>query len=263
LIHAGDVSWVGSEPQLIDFFKWFDRQAFKHKIFIAGNHDLMFEQNPKQAQSLIPKSIIYLEESCVTIEGLKIYGTPITPYFFNWAFNRYPGQDIEQHMRKIPNDTDILISHGPPYGILDANAKGEHCGCPSMLSKIQEVKPKLLICGHIHEGYGRLPVVGVARRLARMLTNNDFFHSTHFNKITFYIHFLPCYLLSSRTLEKNSNVGGAAGVLTQTTAESFVGDSARLPARNSKAKRKCGCHVMKKPRTSRGFLLLYQLGVNV
>jgi Icc-related predicted phosphoesterase len=156
LIHAGDISWVGSEPQLIDFFKWFDRQAFKHKIFIAGNHDLMFEQNPKQAQSLIPKNIIYLEESCVTIEGLKIYGTPITPYFFNWAFNRYPGQDIEQHTRKIPNDADILISHGPPYGILDANAKGEHCGCPSLLSKIQEVKPKLLICGHIHEGYGRL-----------------------------------------------------------------------------------------------------------
>lgn len=155
LIHAGDVSWVGSEPQLIDFFKWFDNQDFKHKIFIAGNHDLMFERNPTQAQSLIPKSIIYLEESSVTIEGIKIYGTPITPYFFNWAFNRYPGQDIEQHTRKIPNDTDILISHGPPYGILDANAKGEHCGCPSLLSKVQEVKPKLLICGHIHEGYGR------------------------------------------------------------------------------------------------------------
>ncbi|MBL7845554.1 MAG: metallophosphatase domain-containing protein [Cyclobacteriaceae bacterium] len=156
LIHAGDVSWVGSELQLIDFFKWFDKQDFKHKIFIAGNHDLMFERNPKQAQSLIPKDIIYLEESSVTIEGVKIYGTPITPYFFNWAFNRYPGQDIEQHTRKIPNDTDILITHGPPYGILDANAKGEHCGCPSLLSKIQEVKLKLLICGHIHEGYGRV-----------------------------------------------------------------------------------------------------------
>ena len=156
LIHAGDVSWVGSELQLIDFFKWFDKQDFKHKIFIAGNHDLMFERNPKQAQSLIPKSIIYLEESSVTIEGIKIYGTPITPYFFNWAFNRYPGQDIEQHTQQIPNDTDILITHGPPYGILDANVKGEHCGCPSLLSKIQEVKPKLLICGHIHEGYGRL-----------------------------------------------------------------------------------------------------------
>lgn len=156
LIHAGDVSWVGSELQLIDFFKWFDKQDFKHKIFIAGNHDLMFERNPKQAQSLIPKSIIYLEESSVTIEGIKIYGTQITPYFFNWAFNRYPGQDIEQHTQKIPNDTDILITHGPPYGILDANVKGEHCGCPSLLSKIQEVKPKLLICGHIHKGYGRL-----------------------------------------------------------------------------------------------------------
>lgn len=156
LIQAGDLSWVGSELQLIDFFKWFAKQNFKHKIFIAGNHDLMFERNPIQAQSLIPKNIIYLEESSVTIEGIKIYGTPITPYFFNWAFNRYPGQDIEQHTRKIPNDTDILITHGPPCGILDANAKGEHCGCPSMLSKIQEVKPKLLICGHIHEGYGRL-----------------------------------------------------------------------------------------------------------
>lgn len=112
----------------------------------------MFERNPKQSQSLIPKSIIYLEESSVTISGIKIYGTPITPCFFNWAFNRYPGHDIELHAQKIPNDTDILITHGPPYGILDVNAKGEHCRCPSLSSRIQEVKPKQLICGHIHEG---------------------------------------------------------------------------------------------------------------
>jgi Icc-related predicted phosphoesterase len=105
---------------------------------------------------MIPENVIYLQESSITVDGFKIYGTPITPYFFNWAFNRHPGEDIEKHVNKIPTNVDILISHGPPYGILDVNVNGQHCGCPSLLSKVEELKPKLLVFGHIHEGYGQI-----------------------------------------------------------------------------------------------------------
>ncbi|WKZ59211.1 MAG: metallophosphatase domain-containing protein [Cyclobacteriaceae bacterium] len=156
LIHAGDVSAGGTESQIKDFLRWFSEQEFKYKIFIAGNHDFLFERDPETAKRLIPKNIIYLQESAITIEGYKLYGTPITPYFLNWAFNRHPGEDIEKHVNKIPTNVDILISHGPPYGILDVNVYGQHCGCPSLISKVEELKPKLLVCGHLHEGYGQI-----------------------------------------------------------------------------------------------------------
>lgn len=106
-------------------------------------------------KGLIPENVIYLQESSITVEGLKIYGTPITPYFLNWAFNCHPGEDIEKHVNKIPSDVNILISHGPPYGILDINTNGQHCGCPSLLAKVEKINPALLVCGHIHEGYGQ------------------------------------------------------------------------------------------------------------
>ncbi len=155
LIHAGDVSAGGTESQIKDFLRWFSEQDFKYKIFIAGNHDFLFERDLETAKGLIPENVIYLQESSITVEGFKIYGTPITPYFLNWAFNRHPGEDIEKHVNKIPPDVDILISHGPPYGILDINVNGHHCGCQSLSSKIEKIKPKLLICGHIHEAYGQ------------------------------------------------------------------------------------------------------------
>lgn len=155
LIHAGDISSTGTEDQIMNFMEWFKDQEFQYKIFISGNHDFLFERKPKTARQIIPESIIYLEESSINIEGLKIYGTPVTPYFLNWAFNRQPGKDIEKHVNRIPNDVDILISHGPPHGFLDVNSAGQHCGCPSLLAKVKTAKPKLMICGHIHEGYGQ------------------------------------------------------------------------------------------------------------
>ncbi|WKZ60540.1 MAG: metallophosphatase domain-containing protein [Cyclobacteriaceae bacterium] len=156
IIHAGDVSAGGTESQVKDFLMWFSEQEFRYKIFIAGNHDFLFEHDLETAKGLIPENVIYLQESSITIEGHKIYGTPITPYFLNWAFNRHPGEDIEKHINKIPSDIDILISHGPPYGILDINVNGQHCGCPALLSKVEEIKPKLSVCGHIHENYGQI-----------------------------------------------------------------------------------------------------------
>lgn len=154
IIHAGDFSSSSLQYDVEGFLNWFSSLNYKYKIFIAGNHDFLFERRPEFARSLIPERIVYLEETGVTIEGLNIWGTPITPYYYGWAFNRMAGDQIENHHKKIPDKLDILISHGPPYGILDRNSHGQHSGCTSLLKRIESVKPKYVLCGHIHEGYG-------------------------------------------------------------------------------------------------------------
>jgi len=154
LIHAGDVSAMGREREVKDFINWFANQPFQHKVFIAGNHDFLFENDPELATSYIPENVIYLNDSGVTIEGLNIWGSPIQPWFFDWAFNRQRGAEIEKHWQLIPDNTDILITHGPPLNIRDLTLSGENVGCESLLNKVQEVKPRYHIFGHIHEAYG-------------------------------------------------------------------------------------------------------------
>lgn len=157
LVHCGDICNRGTEYEVLQFINWFREQPFKYKIFIAGNHDWFFEQatNP-QIASIIPKGIHYLNDSGVTIEGLNIWGSPIQPTFFNWAFNRERGYEIKQHWDLIPNNTDILITHGPPFGVLDKTTQGEAVGCDMLLKKVDEINPKLHVFGHIHEAYGMI-----------------------------------------------------------------------------------------------------------
>ena len=155
LIHAGDISMKGEENEVVEFLNWFDRQDFEHKVLIAGNHDFYFErESEKQIQTILPKSIVYLKDSFTTINGLKIWGSPITPWFFNWAFNRHRGDPIKRHWDLIPIDTDILLTHGPIFRTLDTNSKGQHVGCKDLFNTVHEIKPKVHICGHIHESYG-------------------------------------------------------------------------------------------------------------
>lgn len=93
---------------------------YQYKIFIAGNHDFYFEDYSQQEiQEKLPENMYYLNDSGICIEGINIWGSPITPTFFNWAFNKDRGYDIIQHWQKIPDNTDILITHGPPNMILD------------------------------------------------------------------------------------------------------------------------------------------------
>lgn len=156
LIHAGDISQRGEENEIIDFLNWFSNCDFKYKIFIAGNHDFFFEETlEKDIQKIIPENIIYLCDSGVEVENIKIWGSPITPWFFDWAFNRHRGNQIEYHWQLIPSDTDILITHGPVFGKLDKTSRGENVGCEDLLHIIESIKPKVHICGHIHEGYGQ------------------------------------------------------------------------------------------------------------
>lgn len=157
LIHAGDITVEGRNSQVTDFLKWFGRQPHRHKIFIAGNHDFFFEQNTQaDVMAKLPAGVHYLNDSGVTIEGIHIWGSPVTPWFYDWAFNRQPGPDIRKHWDKIPAGTDILVTHGPPYGVLDKTHTGKNAGCADLLEKVKELSPKFHLFGHIHEAYGRV-----------------------------------------------------------------------------------------------------------
>lgn len=157
LVHAGDISYRGKLSEVTDFLDWFAKLPFDHKIFIAGNHDFYFEKAAAaDIKSLIPEGIIYLNDSGIEINGINIWGSPVTPWFHDWAFNRHRGADINKHWKQIPPDTNLLITHGPVFGILDTVINGSHVGDKELLRKIDDVKPAVHVCGHIHESYGRV-----------------------------------------------------------------------------------------------------------
>lgn len=112
---------------------------------------------PEESKEIIDKyDIIYLEDSYTIIDGVKIYGSPWQPEFYNWAFNLpRNGAILECKWSMIPEDTDILITHCPPFGILDVVKKRtDHLGCELLRNRIDIIKPKLNIFGHIHSGRG-------------------------------------------------------------------------------------------------------------
>jgi len=129
---------------------------YKHVLMIAGNHDWVFER--LEGARHVLKNIVYLEDSGTEIEGLKFWGSPHQPWFFDWAFNRpRNGAELAHYWSLIPNDTDVLITHGPPFGILDLPfGKGESAGCELLLKRVEEVKPLVHMFGHIHGSYGRM-----------------------------------------------------------------------------------------------------------
>lgn len=159
LIHAGDVSGRGTIKEVFDFLAWFNELPYTHKIFIAGNHDFYFERTSKividEVLSEFP-NIIYLNDSGVEIEGFKIWGSPVQPWFHDWAFNRVD-EKICKHWDMIPDDTDILITHGGARGAgyLNVVLEGQDVGCPYLAQKIGQLEHlKLFVHGHIHEGSG-------------------------------------------------------------------------------------------------------------
>jgi len=162
LIHAGDISSRGSKDEVINFLNWFEKQDAEHKIFIAGNHDFFFENaTEEEINAIIPTNITYLNDSGITIEDINIWGSPVQPWFHNWAFNRERGEEIIKHWKLIPKNTDILITHGPAYGILDRTIGNELVGCEDLLERVKEIKPKLFVFGHIHEAYGMKHAHGI------------------------------------------------------------------------------------------------------
>ena len=139
-----------------DFRAWLKTIPAKKIIGIAGNHDFIFQIKPQSVPDL---PWIYLQDSSIEFEGLKIYGSPWQPTFFNWAFN-LDEKDLVEKWKLIPSDVDILVLHGPPNGYGDKAPRSndigyENTGSISLLMKIKEIKPKLCIFGHIHEGRGK------------------------------------------------------------------------------------------------------------
>ena len=168
LIHAGDATIRGTIPEIESFNEWFVNLPHRIKIFVAGNHDWLFETNNSYARRMLDDSIIYLQDSFTEIEGLKIYGAPWQPRFFDWAFNLMRGGEIAEKWKMIPDDIDVLITHGPPNGILDEVPRGiwtENAGCEELRKRVEEIarfgRLKLHVFGHIHCGYGTAENFGV------------------------------------------------------------------------------------------------------
>lgn len=182
LVHTGDSTHRGYKSEFTTFLKWFSSLSqAEYKIFIAGNHDLCFDSkfdletkapkwlnellneyqvkryDPVTGQWLFPDSkLIYLENTSVTINGYKIYGSPYTPWFYgdHWAFNKHRGEEIRKEWKKIPEDVDVLLTHGPLAGIVDACDDGKEAGCVDLKDLVEIIQPEIHLCGHIHEGYG-------------------------------------------------------------------------------------------------------------
>jgi len=158
IIHSGDCSNpkdpYNNEPEVRDFIDWFKMIPVKYKIYVAGNHDTSIEKKLVTKKNFEDAGIIYLENESVEIEGIKFFGSPHTPQFSQWAFMKDRAK-LERFWRMaIPEDTDVIITHGPPKGVLDKsydrNNDMESCGDKSLLNRVLEIQPAYCLFGHIH-----------------------------------------------------------------------------------------------------------------
>lgn len=175
LVLAGDIlqNYVRGDPimdsfcqeaglrELDEFVATLD---FKHVIFVAGNHDWLAERNKAALKTI--KNMTYLCDSEVVIDGVKFYGSPWQPAFYNWAFNLLRKSDkLQRVWDAIPTDVDVLITHGPPYGILDKidpkatrGREAAPLGCELLRERLNHIAPKLHVFGHIHGSYGQTKI---------------------------------------------------------------------------------------------------------
>lgn len=188
LIFAGDLlrnySWNRREDgwaqlkELVEFNDYLGelkkQKLYREIIVVAGNHDFCFEHHPHKCREILTNAIM-LQDEAVNLGGpdgeiIKIYGSPWQPWFGGWAFN-FPNQQ-DNHIRgrfaaeecwaKIPDDTEILITHGPPFEILDECPNGDRPGCVYLKNRIQQLtKLKAHYFGHIHHSAGQVELDGV------------------------------------------------------------------------------------------------------
>jgi predicted phosphodiesterase len=134
------------------FAPWLRRQPARSIVGVAGNHDFIFQRAPELVPSL---PWTYLQDSGTEVDGLKAWGSPHQLPFYDWAFN-LPEAELAKRWELIPDDTDILLLHGPPYGVGDYSPYGKvNTGSPSLLARIEAIQPRLVVFGHIHAGYGQ------------------------------------------------------------------------------------------------------------
>ena len=172
LVHAGDALSRGTLSEFMEFVNQLEKikVKYKHIIYVQGNHDRITEQNESLVKDeCASRDIIYLNDTGITLEGISFYGSAVTPRFHDWAWNRDSEQGgtsvgpsnpkydpIQKHWDLLPEKVDILITHGPPYGVLDKSVyDGALCGCQHLMKKVLEVEPKFHIFGHIHNWHGK------------------------------------------------------------------------------------------------------------
>jgi len=156
LIFAGDWSqgWGKEMNHVVEFSNWIGNLPHSYKIVIAGNHDIIAEHKSMEVrQEFARRDIIYLQHEKREIAGIKFFGSPYTPRFAG-CFMADRGRDLANLWERIPDNTDILITHGPPFKVLDETFDGEKSGCVDLWYRLWDVRPKLHVFGHIHEGYG-------------------------------------------------------------------------------------------------------------
>lgn len=154
LVVAGDLTKQDTVNDWEAFFLWLDNQKYTKKVFVTGNHD-------NQSMSQFDwDDAEYLSDSGTEFEGLKIWGSPWTKSFIGMnphckAFTLDTEEQLAEKWALIPDDTDILVTHSPPFRVLDENRYGIECGSPTLRWRLDEIKPKLHVFGHIHECGGQ------------------------------------------------------------------------------------------------------------
>lgn len=166
LIHAGDITWRGELEIFADFANWLQELPHKNKVIIFGNHELGMRSGPNKAmvlQMMKNAGATYLENSGTNIDGVNFWGTPATPYFMDWEWNYQRGKEIGKIWDLIPQDINVLITHGPPYGILDSvqdRTRGPQ-GCEMLKKKVKQLSSlKVHVFGHLHQDGGKIVKVG-------------------------------------------------------------------------------------------------------
>jgi Icc-related predicted phosphoesterase len=153
LVHGGDLTLHGTLEDVEEFDRWLGTLPHAHKVVIAGNHDFCFQDHPAEARARLTNAT-YLEDSGCAVAGLTIYGSPWTPVYFDWAF-MLPEVELAAKWELIPAGLDVLVTHGPPHGILDYTNRNEPAGSIGLLHRVSAAAPRLHVFGHIHEAAGR------------------------------------------------------------------------------------------------------------
>jgi Icc-related predicted phosphoesterase len=161
-VHAGDLCRGGSALELAQAAKWIRGLPHATKIVVAGNHDFAFERDPVAARELLGDGIVYLQDSEITVGGVRFWGSPWQPAFNDWAFNLPRGAALAEKWAKIPERVDVLITHGPPLGFGDRTTVHDRQGCADLRERIFAAKPRLHLFGHIHEDGGSWSERGIA-----------------------------------------------------------------------------------------------------
>jgi len=154
IIHSGDFCHYGSDDDMNDFLTWYKDLEFEVKILIGGNHDFFAARYNKEFIERLPEEIIYLNDSGASIKGIKIWGSPVQPDLIGWAFGKERGAEMKPHWDLIPKDIEILITHTPPFGILDKPRSGTSIGCEELSKRLEELDLKFHVFGHVHASYG-------------------------------------------------------------------------------------------------------------